>query len=86
MTFLISLLKLYIADIGLLEYDAIHFVYWYLPPYMVVPYARRLEYSSAWLCEPQNSHYSKHSNWINSIYAFIKYLHSNRIISDNEII
>lgn len=47
MTFLMLLLKLYIADIGLLEYDAIHLVYWYLPTYMVVPHARRLEYSLA---------------------------------------
>ena len=42
MTFLISLLKLHIADIGLLEYDGTHLVNWHLPTYMVVPYARRL--------------------------------------------
>lgn len=77
MTFLISLLKLYIADIGLLEYDAIHLVYWYLPSFMVVPYAKRLEYSSARLCGPQISHYSKHSNWINSMYVFTKYFNGN---------
>jgi hypothetical protein len=56
MTFLISLLKLYIADIGLLEYDAIHLVYWYLPIFMLVPYARRLEYSSARLYVNLKSH------------------------------
>jgi hypothetical protein len=35
MTFLIVLLKLYTADTGLLEYDNIHSVQWYLQTRMI---------------------------------------------------